>query len=183
MASTAPGAQGLTERTSVEDLHVTVYAPDWTWQRRDVNILMVLENKGDAPLEARLGLLLPPDDASWSYDGPTRIETSVPPRGVTRAAFTGITAANSAPRRIHELSLRIESAGRTQTLDYPVRVVRGAAVSPGVWALLLPLGVALAWCIVFALTLLKLAPAGAWRRPGPAYEPPAERPAWIEERP
>ena len=190
MCSIAPHAIGLTETGSVDGIEYAVYAPDWTWQKRDVNILVVLENSGSEPAEVTLDLVFPPGKEShFQYEAngdelnPTRVEVTVPAGGTARRAYTNIRALDGVPRQTYQFELLIRVGGRVARVAYPVRTIRGAMVSPGKWALLAPGAVALAWCIVFALAATRFASARAWRTPSTPIDEPEQAEPWIDLEP
>lgn len=177
-------AYALTTHGTVSNIDYTVYAPDWTWQNREVNILVVLKGTGDTPQPVTLDLIFPegkPDD--FEYKGKTQIATAVDGATRKRHAFVGIKPLSRAPRQTYPFQLRIQSAGAEAVVDYPLRTIRGAAVNPGLLAVILPAGVAASWCIVLLIALNKMAARGAWRTLSPqAIEPEAPE-AWITRNP
>ena len=174
----------LTQGGSVGDLDFAVYAPDWTWQERDINILVILENTSEKPAQVRLNLVFPPGkEHHFGYDGERIIDLAVPAGEIVRHAFTNIRALDGVRRQVYAFELVVGYEGREARVAYPVRTIRGAVVSPGKWALFLPGGVALAWCIVFASIVRRFARPGAWRIPA---EPVRERDMlqpWIQAGP
>jgi len=179
-----PHAHALTQAGSIGDLRFTVYAPDWTWQKRDINILVVLENGGVEPVDVSLDLVLPPGkEDHFAFDKPTHIDVSVPSGETVRHAYTDIRALDNVPRQTYEFEIRLSLAGREIGVAYPVRTIRGAMVNPGKWALFAPAAVALAWCVVFAVVVSRLAVRGAWRRPGRRVAEPEKTDSWIDMEP
>ena len=55
----SPTVWAFTQSGTLGNLTYTVYAPAWTWQNRDINVLVVLENNGVDPVDTRLQLVLP----------------------------------------------------------------------------------------------------------------------------
>jgi hypothetical protein len=177
-------ALALTQTGTVDNLRFSLYAPDWTWQKRDINILVVLENTGEEPAEVGLKLVFPPGkEHHFRYDGERTIHLAVPAGESVRHAFTNILSIAGVPRQVYNFELIVVYEWHEARIAYPVRTIRGAAVSPGKWALFLPGGVALAWCIVFLGVIHRFARPGAWRVPAePVREPDMLQP-WIQARP
>lgn len=163
-----PGtAVALTASGSAGGVAYTVYAPDWTWQKRDLNVLLVLQNPTGAAAEVSVELILPPEnEGHFSYAGERAARVTLPPGGTLRHAFINITALDGVPLQTYDFALRIASGDEEARVAYPVRTIRGAAVSTGKWALFLPVGIALTWSILFALVLPRYAESGAWRKIG-----------------
>ena len=175
-----PDAHALTASRTLGDLNLTVYAPDWTWQKRDINVLVVLDNSGTDPAEATLSFQFPPGkEEHFAYDGEQSVSVTVPPGDTVRHAFTDIHAIDGVPRQVYGFTLNVIHAGRDAQIPYPVRTIRGAAVSPGKWALLLPGGIALAWCIVFATVVRRFAEPRAWRTPSAPVPEPERGEPWM----
>lgn len=177
-------ACGLMQSGSLDDLKYSVYAPDWTWQKRDINILVVLENTREESAEVGLKLVFPPGkEHHFRYDGERTIDLAVPGGKSVRHAFTNIVALDGVPRQVYDLELIVRYEGQEARVAYPVRTIRGAAVSPGKWALFLPGGVALAWCIVFLAVIRRFAKAGAWRIPAEPFRERDMLQPWIQAGP
>jgi len=182
--SIPPDAHALTETGSVGDLRFAVYAPDWTWQKRDINVLVVLENTGRRPADVTLNLVFPPGKEShFRYETDPRVELIVPGRRTIRYAFTDIRALDGVPRQTYAFAIELGLDDRQVRVPYPVRTIRGAMVSPGKWALFAPGAVALAWCIVFAVVVGRMAPRSAWREPGAPTSAPEKTERWINVDP
>jgi hypothetical protein len=182
MAFTYPrDALALTQTGTVDNLRYSVYAPDWTWQKRDINILVVLQNGGEERAEVSVTLVFPPGkEDHFRYDGERAIDLAVPAGKGVRHAFTNIVALDRVARQVYKFELVVACEGREARIAYPVRTIRGAVVSPGKWALFLPGGVALAWCLVFLAIIRRYAKPGAWRVPAePVREPDMVQP-WIQ---
>ncbi len=177
-------ARALTQSATLDHLKLSVYAPDWTWQERGINILVVLQNTGEKHAEVTLNLVFPHGkEHHFRYGGERTIDLAVPAGKNIRHAFTNIVALGGLPRQVYDFELVIGYEDRQARVAYPVRTIRGAAVSPGRWALFLPAGVALAWCIVFVVAIRRFARPGAWRIPA---EPVRERDMlqpWIQAGP
>lgn len=170
------------------DVELTVYAPDWTWQKRDINILLVARNHGARGSLIKATLELPETDSPdqpprFVYDGETRKTFTVRPGGEVREAFTGITAMGGVPTGAYTFTIRLAGPDAAAMMRYPVKTIRGAAVNPGLWAVYLPVAVALVWCIVFAVALLRMAAPGAWRKQPPPIAPPENPPPWVDASP
>lgn len=179
----APAAQALASSGAVGDVRYTVYAPDWTWQGREINVMVVLRNEGLAEASVALRLILPPEKEAFSYKGAADFALTVAPDSVERFAFTGVTPLTGHPRGVYRLALMVESGGEEARVEYPLRTIRGAVVSPGKWAVFLPALVALAWCAVFFLALRPLAPQGAWLVPAAPIPEPETKEPWIHQSP
>lgn len=177
-------SHALTRTGAVGNVQYTVYAPDWTWQDREVNILVVLHRLVEEDLPVNVSLVFPPGkEADFTYSGKTEVDTVLTESGRYRDAFVGIKPLATAPRQVYPFRIRVRSGGEEAVVEYPLRTIRGAAVSPGKWAVLLPVAVALAWCFVFLFVLRRLSAPGAWRRPAaPLSEPETVEP-WINRIP
>ncbi len=184
-------AGAIQQRQSVGGIDIAVYGPDWTWQGRDINVLIVFTNPSDTPVAAEAALRMPPDSGAafgrfgqpheWAEDDLARSVT-IPPRAAVREAFAGITALSDAPLGDYALALDLAVGETRDAVAYPVRIVRGAAVRGGRWAALaIPAAIALVWCAAFVIVLSRQARPGAWRTPPPAMDEPANAPAWIKE--
>lgn len=185
LAITSTAAHALTHSDeTVDNLRFTVYAPDWTWQDRDINVLIVLENRSGVPADVSVTLSLPPGKQDhFEYQGDTRATITVPPGKVLRHAFTNIRALGGVPRQVYPFELSVEHDGRRVQVPYPMRTIRGAAVSPGKWALFLPVGLALLWCMVFVLVMGRIALPRAWRTSTEPVTFPEHRELWIDREP
>jgi len=186
----APSAHALTESGEIAGLSYTVYAPEWTWQRRDINILVVLENGGASATPVRVSLELPVGGEDhfglrgqaigWD-EQPLHFEVMVPPGAVVRQAFTGITALPGFPRTTYEFALALRSGSQEVRVPYRVRTVRGQTLKGGRWsAVLVPVAVALVWCIAFVLALRRFSTGGAWKTSGAPIPEPEAPEHWIE---
>jgi hypothetical protein len=204
-AVAGPAAWALSHSGEVGGAGFTVYAPDWTWQKRDINILVVLDNPGAAPAEFTLDLTFPEgkedhfgyigkdkktypyvDETGQSHPIPAEalhLTTSVSAGGSERQAFTNITAFAGVPRQEYAFGITVRCGGETVQVPYPVQTVRGAVVPPGKLALFLPGGIALAWCLVFAFVVRRFARRGAWKVASEPIKASEEREAWIDQTP
>lgn len=179
-----PDARALTQTGSVGDLRFSVYAPDWTWQKRDINILAIFENAGDIDAEVTLNLVFPPGkEEHFAYEGSRETTITVPSGETVRHAFTNILALDGVPRQVYDFELIVKCAGNETRVAYPVRTIRGAVVNPGKWALVLPGGIALAWCIVFALVVRRFAQPRAWLVPSAPVSEPDKVESWMNLEP
>lgn len=175
------GAFAFQQTYSLGNVDVAVYAPDWTWQKRDINILIVARNEGTQTEQISAALTLPEGkENDFSFAGEPVCTLVAAPKGIARAAFAGIAAKDGVPKQTYHFSIRLHAGNGDAVADYPVKTIRGAVVNSGNWALYLPAGVALAWCLAFAIALRRMAGPGAWRRAAEAIEPSADRPAWID---
>ena len=164
-----PQAAALEITEQVGPVECSVYAPDWTWQKRDINILFVLRNTGTETENVSLDLRPPKDlenHFTYSQVGDTspypHARVTVLPGETIRHAFTGITARDGVPRQTYDFSIRLRTDTHKQAVAYPVKTIRGAAVNPGKWALYLPIGIALAWSVAFVYALRKMGGPRAW---------------------
>jgi len=162
-------ASGLTERCEIDGVRVTIYAPDWTWQRQNVNVLVVAENESAAPRSVEIELVAPAGkEAHFEFNRATTLDLDVGPGETVRKAITDVYAKDDVPRQVYDFAFAIHGGGETLRVPYPLRTVRGAAVTSATWALYLPVIVALVWSVLFALILPRLSSRGAWRRAEPA---------------
>ena len=181
---TVPEARSLTSSAELGVLSVTVYAPDWTWQEQDINVLAVARNGGDAPAEVIVRLNFPADgESDFRYAGPREQTVAVPPGGSVRAAFTNITALDGVPRRTYAFEIVAESAGVSNAIAYPVRTIRGAAVGTSTLAALIPAVLAALWCFVLLAVMPRFGLRGAWRTPSASIAQPSETELWIDRVP
>jgi hypothetical protein len=178
-------APALTHTGQLDQITYSVYAPDWTWQNRDVNILVVLDNPGPQTRDITVTIGLPKGKTDhFTYEGPADFRVTVPPGGTTRAAFTDIHAEAGVARQTYDLQLTVETDGRSAVVAYPLQTIRGEAFSGGRRvALFVPAGVALVWCIAFAVALTKMARPGAWKTPAVPLDEPSLKEPWIDQQP
>jgi len=177
-------AEAIEHSGTIGNVTFAVYAPDWTWQKRDINILVVLENGGAEAAEVALELVFPQGrEDHFDYDGERRMSAVVPAGGSGRLAFTNILAVDGVPRQVYDFDVALSSDGRETNVAYAVRTIRGAVVSPGKWALFVPGGLALAWCIVFAFVVARFARPGAWLVPSAPVGEPEKAESWIHQKP
>ena len=181
----AAHAHALTYSDEIGDVSFTIYAPDWTWQDRDVNILVVLENTGTGTENVEVRLVLPEGkEDHFGYDGPDMVRANLAPDTVVRRAFAGVLAKPGVPRQVYDLGLTIETGHGMAMATYPLRTVRGQAFSGDWWApLFVPPIVALAWCAAFVIALRKFASPRAWRTNPPPVEEPETKEPWIDQMP
>ncbi|GMW03410.1 MAG: hypothetical protein AMXMBFR84_45440 [Candidatus Hydrogenedentota bacterium] len=189
-----PLAFALSESGQSGDLAYSIYAPEWTWQKRDINLLIVLRNTGadeSLPVESRLHLPKG-DEGDFGIGGNAgdfpedflRRTVEIPPGGTLRIAYAGITALKSAPGDVYAFGLELNHAGVRIELPYPVRIIRGEIFSGGRWmALGVPAGVGLVWCVAFAWYLGRRAGFLAWLRIPHPIDEPREKDPWIEQTP
>jgi len=167
----AGSAHALEETGRVGGIEFAVYAPDWTWQKRDANVLVVLENTGRGAADAAVKLSLPAGkEHHFAYAGPETLAATLEPGEIVRKAFTQIRALSGVPRQTYSLELTFESDGTRVVVPYSLRTIRGAAVGVGTWAIVFPVVIAGVWCLVFFIALRLLAGPGAWLRTGKAIE-------------
>ena len=176
-------AWGLTATGEVAGVAYSIYAPAWTWQKRNINILIKAENKTTEPRTLTVRLHLPANapDAFQAPDDSKGKTAELQPGAVKRVAIVNVKARAEKPLGDYVFRITLAAGGQKTQLDYPVKTVRGAVVRPGIWVALLPVVITLAWCVVFILVLPRYAAAGAWRKPGPAIAPPSKLEEWIRE--
>jgi hypothetical protein len=193
MLGTAFPAAAFVQSGQLGETPFTVYAPDWTWQKRDINILVVFENPTEEPVERTVELVVPEEfrdyfghkgAAGFDVEVLTRTVT-VPPNETARTAITGITALEGFPLQRYPLALQIagEGGAQPQNVTFELQTIRGAVVNPGKWALYLPVAVALAFCLVFALLISRFAERGAWKRPSAPVTTTSDVPDWVDQEP
>ena len=151
-------------------IHVTVYAPGWIWQGQNVNVLVVLENTGNATAELELALRLPEGlEDHFEFSGPVAQSVTLNPKERKRIAFANIASRSGFPRQTYPFEILVSSGNQDLRsgfiIPYSIKTVRGAAVSEGLWAALLPAILAALWCLVLGGYLLRRAKPGAWKTP------------------
>ena len=184
-------ADAISSEGDVAGIHYAVYAPDWTWQNRDVNIMAVFENNTESAATCSLSLGVLSEHADhFGRDGapttpetaPLRTELSVPPGETRRVALTGITALHGFPRQTYPLSLSLRVNDNAISIDYPLRTIRGQAFSEGLAvALGVPIGVALSFCAAFVFVLRKTGDPDAWKKVPVSTPEPDHPEPWIHE--
>lgn len=194
LAASSSEVAALTENGTAGDVRFTVYAPDWTWQKQNVNVLFVLTNQGATPQDVTVALELPQGKESH-FQCPTRMEGDrempVPlnrdvrifPGETVRQALTDIRALDGVPRQAYGFSVIVRCGEAVVRMPYSLATVRGAAVSSAKWALFLPVVVALVWSVLLAAGMLSTAERHAWLTPGKPALIAGEREAWIDQTP
>jgi hypothetical protein len=158
----------LEESGLAGNLAYRIFAPDWTWQNRDINILLVLTNQDESEaLQGTIELLLPEGlSTHFSYKEATSLNFDIEARQTQRQAFTEITALPGFPLQDYVFSLVLRSGEEEIRVPYAVRTIRGALVHKGHWGvLLIPVGLSLLWSLIFVSVLRGFAKPGAWSRP------------------
>ncbi len=179
-----PRAAAFTESLHAGEVDVSFFAPDWIWQRREANILFVARNGGDVPVTVDVTLHLPEDrEDHFTYRGKASRTLEVSPGESVRGAFAGVLARDGVPCRSYVFRLDVRTHGETKTLDYSLKTIRGAVVGTSTAAIALPVIIAFAFTLVFALVLNRLAERGAWRVKGAPVTSSEDRPGWIDEVP
>lgn len=159
-------AAALTERCEIDGVRLTIYAPDWTWQRQNVNVLFVAENPSGAARSIQIELTFPPGkEADFKIGNSDSLNIEVGGGETVRGAITDVYANDGVPRQVYAFEFRIRGGDQELRVPYSLRTIRGAAVGSARWALYLPVIVALVWSVVFALVLPRWSAAGAWRSP------------------
>ncbi|MBI4557906.1 MAG: hypothetical protein HY706_10020 [Candidatus Hydrogenedentes bacterium] len=174
----------LTMSRQLSDLTYTVYAPDWTWQGRNINIVVSVENPSDAEKHLHVALTLPSGkESDFDYAGENEIDLTLPPRSVQRCAFVNLYARNDVPRGSYDFELMLNSDHSTSKVSYRLRTIRGALVGPGKPTLLLLTGITVIVSLVFATVFRLISAPQAWRTPGAPFEGPKDHEAWIHRPP
>jgi hypothetical protein len=160
----------------------SVFAPDWTWQNRAVNVMFVLENRGMQDAAVGIAMHLPKGHETDFQAAPENLAhtVNVPVSGTIRAALTGILARPGVPRQVYPCTLSIKSNGAAAQIPYPLRTIRGAVVSSARWAMYLPVATALCWAVVMAVVMALLTSRRAWLDPVTPICEPKEKPGWID---
>jgi len=186
-------AFALESEGDVAGVHYEIYAPDWTWQGRDANIMAVFENRTDATASCAVSLIISEEyrdhfgrngAAATPETSPLVEEIAVAPGETRRIALTGLTALHGFPRQTYPLILSIRVNETATSVDYPLRTIRGQAVSEGrAVALGVPIGVALLFSAAFAFVLRRTGNPDAWKIvPEPTPEPD-QLDSWINQIP
>jgi hypothetical protein len=163
-----PTTHALTHTESIGDVSMTVYAPDWIWQKSAVNILVTFKNSGSDNAEFRLRLHPPSGkETHFEFDAEIMDEKSVviPAGATTRYAFTNIVALDGVHLQTYDFVFHAERNNDAINIAYPLTTIRGPVVNTATWATLLPAGLCAAWCIVFVIALQRFATPGAWKEP------------------
>lgn len=186
-------AFGLAAEGTAGAIRYSVYAPDWTWQGRDANVMAVLENTGGIVVDCTVSLRIPePVLDHFGHDGapftgnsePLSASVSVLPGATRRIAVTGLTAMHGHPLQEYALEVTIRADDRGVVVPYPLQTIRGQAVSEGAAvALGVPIGVALLFSAAFAAVLRGSSRPDAWKLAGPPAEEPTEPEPWINTTP
>ena len=156
----------MTHTESIDDLTVTVYAPDWIWQKGAVNILVTIKNSG--PREESIDLLLSPPESNADHfaigpDAKEKITLIVPAGESIRYAFTNIIALGDVERQTYDFSIDTTTDSHSRTIAYSLTTIRGPVVNTAQWAMFLPAILCAAWCIVFVIVLRRYTEPGAWK--------------------
>lgn len=194
LAAASSEVAALTESGTAGDVRFTVYAPDWTWQKQNVNVLFVLSNQGVTPQDVTVAIELPQGKESH-FQRPTRTEgdrevpaplereVRVSPGETVRQALTDIRALDGVPRQVYDFTVIVRCGEAVVRVPYSLATVRGAAVSSAKWALFLPVVVALVWSVLLAAGMLWTTERHAWLTPGKPVLIAGEREAWIDQTP
>lgn len=168
MFMVSSSVHALTHTETVDDLTVTVYAPDWIWQKSTVNILVTVENSGTEDQSVHLALTPPESHADHFTIEPGIVEgtTLVVPAGDSlRHAFTNIVALGDVERQTYDFSINTTVDEKTIDIAYPLTTIRGPVVNTAKWAMMLPAIICAAWCFVLVVALGRFAEPGAWKVP------------------
>lgn len=177
-------AAALTESGTVGNVYFTVYAPDWTWQKQNVNVLFVLTNQAATPQDATVALELPQGkETHFKTPSPTESTAHIPSGETVRQALTNVFACDGVPLQTYDFSVSVRCGDSVARMAYPLSTIRGAAVSSAQWALFLPAIVALVWSLLFAVVMSRTAERHAWLTPSKPTAISEEREAWIDQTP
>ncbi len=184
-------AHAFTATTQIDTVTITAYAPDWIWQDREVNILLVAEDAAGKPIQGKVELFLPGEHPGtnataivepFTCPGERTKSLEASAGKAAREAFAGIAALSRTeegkpiPLGLHDFCIRINTELGQAEIHYPVKTIRGAAVEPGPLALYLPAAIALAWCVLFFVVLTRMSAPKAWLRISERTLPMAEEP-------
>ncbi|MFP6581471.1 MAG: hypothetical protein VCD00_02830 [Candidatus Hydrogenedentota bacterium] len=161
-------AQALTHTETINDLTITVYAPDWIWQKSAVNILITIENSGSTEESVHLALTPPDLHVDHFTIDPGIIQGTtlvIPADDSLRHAFTNIIALGHVERQVYDFSITATTDDQSVTVSYPLTTIRGPVVNTAKWAMMLPAIICAAWCLVFIVALRRFATPGAWKVP------------------
>jgi len=175
-------ASGLTKTKHLGHLKVTVYAPDWIWQKNAVNILIVLENEGSQPVDCSLDFLLPEslsDHFTYDADLIENKTIHVPALSTIRHAYTNIEALGNVELQTYPFQFRLASGRRSAIIEYPLTTIRGPLVNSAQWALYLPAMICLGCCMLFVLAGMKFSQRGAWKTSSEPIPEPDDLEDWI----
>jgi hypothetical protein len=159
-------AHALTNTQTLGDLTITLYAPDWTWQKSAVNILITIENSSTQDADLNLKLVMPPEfeqHFETLEEFADSATLTIPANESIRHAFTNIIASGDVPRQTYALTIDAEHGGEALTFDYPLTTIRGPVVSTAEWAIFLPVIICASWWYVFVIVLKRFAKPGAWK--------------------
>jgi hypothetical protein len=176
----------LTETKNLSDLNITVYAPDWIWQKNAINILVTIENTGTNSGDITLDLNLPAEyKGHFSFeDNVFNTQTlNISSGESVRYAFTNIEALGDVPRQTYPFEIVISLGETVATFDYPLTTIRGPVVSTATWAILLPGILCALWCIAFIIALRKFAAPDAWKTPSQLDHSETPPPPWVNDTP
>ncbi len=178
-------AEALEHSGVVADIAFSVFAPDWTWQNRTVNVMFALENRGTEDAAVTVAMRLPAGKESDFQADSGRLPQTVtgPPGTTVRAALPDILAQAGAPRQVYPCVLSVETGAAAADIPYPLRTIRGAVVSSARWAMYLPVATALCWAAVIAVVMTLMTSRRTWLEPAAPISEPDERPAWIDALP
>jgi hypothetical protein len=174
-------AHAIAQPTQLGDLTMTIYAPEWTWQRERINVLVVINNPTNEERSVDLELELPRRaEDRFTYTGDPSATLHVGPNRSARHVFKDIVALGGVPRGDYAFTVRARTPEAIVGYQFSVKTVRGAAVSSSSLAALVPAALAALWCILIVLALRTYAAPGAWRTSPPPIDSPASAESWID---
>lgn len=174
----------LTQTEPLGDVIITVYAPDWIWQKSMVNVLVTLENTGEESAEIALKLDFPEDDADHFQYGNADSENvtiMIPAGESVRHAFTNIEALGGVERQEYDFWIEAAAGDESLSFPYPLTTIRGPVVSGAKWAMFLPAFICVIWCGAFLVALRRFSEPGAWKVPSELELGDATDAAWMDE--
>lgn len=173
IAASATAQAGVTTAES-DGVRATLYAPDWVWKGQNLNFLVVVDNESNEAVDANLDLSVANaelDEISVSRAEAARL--TIDPGASSRFGFANVATNNAIVDKEYAFVVVAAApvdSSKTFRIEMPsdVRVIRGAVVSEGIWAAIVPAAVAAAWCVVLALYFRRYAAPAAWKTPSPA---------------
>lgn len=170
-------AWAWTQTGMLGSVRYSVYAPDWTWQKQNVNLLFVFKNEGADPVGVQARLEFPKEQASHfnvaeqsgqkiessgELPDALSLDTTVAPGEEVRRAFTNIYARDGVPRQSYDFVVDLRAGDQEVRRPYALKTIRGAAVGRAKMAIYIPVVVAGIWSILFVFILKRYAAPGAW---------------------
>ncbi len=179
-------AHALNDVYANDKVRVTAMGPEWTWQKQGINLMFVLENTSDTPETVTIELVPPQgreDHFHYEDRAALTFEETLDPGATKRHAITGIQARDGVARQTYEFTVQVTNDGVQGEIAYPLRTVRGAAVSAGKAAAYVPAFLGVLWCFVVVAILRRHGKRGAWKRSGDPVTETDAKPDWVEDTP